>query len=515
MARRSAVILRDEAAPSTADAYRIPQQDVGTLVIFGATGDLARRKLIPAIYNLWTAGFLPQDIAVLGVARRDVGETRFREDMCEALKAHSRTGHGDSEACDPFVRNIHYQPLQFDDDSGYAALSERLEEIESERKLPGHRLFYLATAPDSFAPIVEQLRAAGMVRAMGEERWSRVVVEKPFGHDLASARALNARLLGVLHEDQIYRIDHYLGKETVQNIFAFRFGNSVFEPLFNRKYVDHVQITMAETVGMEGRRGAFYDGAGALRDVLQNHLLQLLALIAMEPPASFNAKEIRDEKVKVLTSVGLPKGDPLPTWLVRGQYGAAADAPGYLEEEGVASGSTTETYVALRCHVDNWRWAGVPFYVRTGKRLEKRVTEIAVQFRRPPLHFFERLGVMRPEANTLVFRIQPDEAISLRLSTKPPGMAFDIRPVDMDFVYDATFHEELPDAYERLILDALRGDSTLFMRADEIESAWRIATDILEVWRDAPPPETYAPLTWGPDSAACLFDGCEGAWRSP
>lgn len=502
-------------APADGSRYRVSEQQMATITIFGATGDLARRKLFPAVYNLWNSGFLPKRIAVVGVARKPKSDADFRAEMCDALKKYSRSVDGLGDACDPFVSNLYYQQVEFDDSAAYAKLRERLEEIEKKNNMAGHRLHYLAVAPEFFAPIVEQLGHAGLTRNGGDGPWSRVVIEKPFGHDLDSARALNNRLGNVLSEDQIYRIDHYLGKETVQNIFAFRFGNAIFEPLFNQKYVDHVQITMAETVGMEGRRGAFYDSNGALRDVLQNHLLQLLCLVAMEPPAISGAKATRDEKVKVLAAVEVPKDEPLAKWCVRGQYAGAPGVTGYLEEEGVAPDSITETYVALRLRIDNWRWAGVPFMLRTGKCLKQRVTEIAVQFNDPPTHFFRDLGIPMPQANTLAFRIQPDEAISLRFNAKPPGMEMNIAPVNMDFTYGETFKDELPEAYERLILDALRGDSTLFMRSDEIDYAWQIATTIADSWKDAPPPELYRPGTWGPGEADKLFETCAGKWRTP
>lgn len=515
MAVQPTVSFQQPDAQRDASRYRIGEQAMATIVIFGATGDLAGRKLMPAIYNLWHAGFLPRRIAVVGVARREMSDARFREEMCEALKKYSRTNEGLGDSCDPFVSNLYYHQLEVSDASGYAALGKRLGDIESKNGMTGHRLYYLAVAPEFFAPIVERLGAAGLVTRPGEEKRSRVVIEKPFGHDLESARLLNSRISGVLSEDQIFRIDHYLGKETVQNIFAFRFGNAIFEPLFNQKYVDHVQITMAETIGMEGRRGAFYDQTGAMRDVLQNHLLQLLCLVAMEPPALSEAKHTRDEKVKVLSSITLPADQPLATWCVRGQYAEGPGIPGYLSEEGVASDSVTETYVAVRLLIDNWRWAGVPFMLRVGKRLKSRVTEIAIRFKLPPTHFFRELGVPMPAENMLVFRIQPDEAISLSFNAKPPGMEMNISPVNMEFTYGETFKQDLPEAYERLLLDALRGDSTLFMRADEIDYAWRIVTDIATHWESAPPPALYRPGTWGPKEADALFTGCEGCWRTP
>ena len=506
--------ISQSASPSTTQ-YTVPPEAMATIVIFGATGDLAGRKLIPAIYNLWRNDFLPKKIAVVGVGRKDLSDNVFRENMCEMLKKYSRTGHGSSDSCDPFVGNLHYRSLNFDDAAGYSALAKSLDDLEAGMGSPGHRLYYLATAPEYFAKIVEGLGGAGMVRDEEDSKWSRVVIEKPFGNDLASAKALNTRICHVLAENQIYRIDHYLGKETVQNIFAFRFGNAIFEPLFNQKYIDHIQITVAETVGMEGRRGEFYDKTGALRDVVQNHALQLMCIVAMEPPSAFGSKEIRDEKTKVLTSVAVPKNDPLESWVCRGQYTEGPQIKGYLTEEGVPSDSTTESYVGLRLNIDNWRWAGVPFFIRTGKRMKSRATEIAIQFKHPPTRFFEKLGCNTPETNVLVFRIQPDEAISLTFTAKTPGMEFGLLPVNMDFNYGDAFHEALPDAYERLLLDALRGDPSLFTRADEIESAWRIVTDIMEAWNGNQPPELYRPGSWGPSAANRLLAPFNGVWRQP
>ncbi|GMV99123.1 MAG: glucose-6-phosphate 1-dehydrogenase [Candidatus Hydrogenedentota bacterium] len=500
-------------APDTS-IFCIPEEAMATVVIFGATGDLAQRKLVPAMYNLWKCGYLPKRIAVVGVARKPKTDNEFREEMCEALKKHSRTKDGLGDACDPFVGNLYYQQLEFSDDTGFRRLGERLTELEKNIGLPGHRLFYLSVGPEFFGPIVEDLGRAGLVTPHGSSPWTRVVFEKPFGQDLASARELNACVSTVLNEEQIFRIDHYLGKETVQNIFSFRFGNAIFEPLFNQKYVDHVQITMSEAFGMEGRRGAFYDKVGAMRDVVQNHVLQLMSLVAMEPPAVFGAKEIRDEKVKVLCSVDVPLDEDPSDWCVRGQYAEGPNAPGYLSEEGVAQDSQTETFVALKLYVNNWRWAGVPFFLRSGKNLKSRVTEIAVQFKSPPTHFFADLGVPPPVANTLVFRIQPDEAISLRFNAKPPGLAMGTKPVDMEFKYESGFGEALPEAYERLLLDAIRGDSTLFMRSDEIDYAWRIVTQVMDTWKDAAAPELYRPGTWGPRESDRLFQGVEGKWRN-
>jgi glucose-6-phosphate 1-dehydrogenase len=515
MAEQPKVAFEGNTPLPAASSHRITSDSMATIVIFGATGDLASRKLIPAIYNLWVEGYLPKRIAVVGVARRAKGEAEFRAEMCEALKEHSRSGHGSSETCDPFVSNLHYHQLDFGFLDGYEALGQRLAEIESTYELPGNRLYYMAVAPEHFGPLVERLGRSRLIRPGSTEPWYRVVFEKPFGEDLATAQALNRHISGTLDENQAYRIDHYLGKETVQNIFAFRFGNAIFEPLFNQHYVDHVQITMAETVGMEGRRGGFYDRVGALRDVVQNHLLQLLCLVAMEPPSTFSAKEVRDEKVKVLRSVVLPESDDPNTWCVRGQYAEGTDINGYLSEEGVAPGSTTETFAALRLYVDNWRWAGVPFLLRSGKRLKKRMTEIAIRFKHPPTHFFRNWGVALPPPNVLAFRIQPDEAISLTFNAKPPGMAFQTQPVNMDFCYGQTFEGQLPEAYERLLLDVLRGDSTLFMRSDEIEAAWEIVTRVRHVWERVPSVELYRPYSWGPEIARNVFIDLDASWRTP
>lgn len=495
--------------------FRVSESAMGTIVIFGATGDLARRKLLPAIYNLWLADLLPRKLAVVGVGRQNLTDDNYRESMCEALKQFSRTREGMGDSCDPFISNLHYHSLNFDSADAFSALGARLDELEKNRALAHSRLYYLATAPDFFLSIIRCLGLSGMLPPNTPETWRRVVIEKPFGNDLESARHLNAEITSVLSEEQVYRIDHYLGKETVQNVFSFRFGNAIFEPLFNQKYIDHVQITVAETVGMEGRRGEFYDKTGAVRDVIQNHGLQLMCILAMEPPASFTSKEIRDEKTKVLSSVTLPDRDKIETWAVRGQYTEGSKIKGYLSEEGVAAESTTETYAALRLVVDNWRWAGVPFLIRTGKRLKARATEIAVQFKHPPMRFFEKIGVKTPEANVLVFRIQPDEAISLTFSAKAPGMEFNLLPVNMNFDYGRAFEKDLPDAYERLLLDALRGDPSLFTRADEIENAWRIVTEIRERWEGDRPPELYRPGTWGPTAADRLMEFCQGSWRQP
>lgn len=508
------------------------------LVIFGATGALTQSKLIPALFSLWRASFFSAPFVIVGVGRRDKNENQFRDELRAAAEAHDRIHVGDREAWDRFAGHIFYHRADFTVAESYTKFAERLQAIENEHSLSGNRLFYLATDPDRVPLIVEQLADAKLTRRDANRPWTRVVIEKPFGKDLTSARALDEHVLRFLREEQVYRIDHYLGKETVQNLLSFRFGNPIFEPLFNCRYVDHVQITMAEPGGMEGRRGAYYDGAGALRDVVQNHLLQLLSLVAMEPPASLGAKDVHDEKVKVLRNLVPLDGRDVNEWVVRGQYGTGLGngQPGraYREEEAVADNSSTETYVALRLGVDTWRWAGVPFLLRTGKRLARRVTEIAVEFKQPPLRLFTtvtqngnlcdhtcncgadcRCSISQTEPSVLAFRIQPDEGISLSFSAKQPGMQLTLQPVRMDFLYGQSFKQPLPEAYERLLLDALRGDATLFMRSDEVMAAWEFVTPILEAWARQPAPRfpNYVAGSWGPVDANQLLSRCQRTWR--
>lgn len=493
---------------------RVPRTpEPSAMVIFGATGDLTRRKLIPALYNLHASRLLPAGFSAIGFARRPWTDETFRDRMREACERYAALPVT-LEVWDSFARGLHYLRSDFGDREGYGRLGELLRRLDVERGTAGNRIFYMATAPEEVPTVVGLLGEMGL--AQSGQGWSRLVVEKPFGHDLASARTLNQLLRQVFPEDSIYRIDHYLGKETVQNILVFRFANAIFEPIWNRRYVDHVQIAVAESVGLEGR-GPYYDRAGALRDMVQNHMMQLLSLMAMEPPGTSEADMVRNEKVKVLKALRLPALAEIPQLAVRGQYGpgfvAGQPVPGYREEPGVAPDSLTETYVALKLFIDSWRWADVPFYLRTGKRLTRRVSEIAVHFRRPPLKLFG--AEMQPaEANVLALRIQPDEGISLRFAVKLPGLQLEVRPVSMDFLYGTTFGRT-PEAYERLLLDAMLGDPTLFTRSDEVEAAWEYTTQILRGWEAEPPPQfpNYQAGTWGPDAAQTLIARDGRRWR--
>jgi len=484
------------------------------LVIFGGTGDLARRKLLPAIYNLAHEGALPERFNLIGVSRGDLTHEAYREEAAAAIRTFSRTPP-DRDVLAGLLDEVRYVSGSFDDPAVYAGLEGVLAELDEIAGEPMARAFYLSTAPEFFPVIVGALGNAGL--ATSEEATVRVVIEKPFGTSLAEARALNQAVLSVFSEQQVYRIDHYLGKETVQNMLAFRFANGMFEPLWNRNYIANVQITAAEDIGIGGRAG-YYDHAGALRDLVQNHMLQLLTLLCMEPPVTFAADDVRDEKVKVLHAIRAPRPDDVAEMSVRAQYGPGVVGGelvvGYLQEPGVPADSHTETYAALRLEVDNWRWAGVPFYLRTGKRLARKVTEIAVTLRPVPHLAFEQDGSLGVRPNQLVMTIQPNEGVSLSLGAKIPGTRMRIRPVNMEFLYGTAFLSESPEAYERLILDAMRGDATLFTRNDEAEAQWRICDPIVSTWAAlAEPLPQYPAGGQGPVEAdMLLLDG--HTWRA-
>src|SRR5207248_1712302 len=487
-----------------------------SVVIFGATGDLTHRKLLPALYNLAADGELPPAVTVIGFARREKSDDDFRKEMEEAVRKFSRQTVRD-EIWKTFGQSIFYHQSDFSDEAGFKSLATRLDKIDKGRGTRGNRLFYFAVAPDQFEPILKHLKTAGLNKAK-EGSWARVIIEKPFGSDLASARELNRVVSAAFSEDQTYRIDHFLGKETAQNILVLRFANAIFEPLWNTRYIDHVQITAAETLGVEGRAG-YYEGAGALRDMVQNHLLQLLCLVAMEPPTDLSADSIRDEKVKVVRSLRRFSRGEIASAVVRGQYAKGAingkSVAGYREEEKVKTDSKTETFVALRLFIDDWRWSDVPVYMRVGKRLPKSGTEISVHFKHAPAVLFNKEAVTLDQ-NVLVIRIQPDEGISLRMQAKMPGTSFRIQPVKMDFHYGTSFGKASPEAYERLLLDAMSGDATLFARRDEVEEAWAFIDTIENAWSaktSAPELSSYPAGSWGPEEADELLARDGRAWR--
>ena len=499
--------LRNERAP-----------EPGAIVIFGASGDLTRRKLVPALYNLYLDRLLPGALAVVGVARRNLSDDEFAESLRKGIESHSRR-RLESGLWKEIASRISYVSTTFDDSDGYRRLAEHLSVVDRQQGTEGNRLYYLATPPSAFSVIIEQLGKAGLNRPVEGGRWARVVVEKPVGRDLHSARKLNDVINRSFEERNVYRIDHYLGKETVQNLLVFRFANAIFEPLWNQKYVDHVQITVAESIGVEGR-GMYYEESGTTRDMVQNHMFQLLCLTAMEPPVSLEPDAIRDEKVKVLHALRPVDPEKIGQETVRAQYETGVvgekQVPGYRDEPGVSPDSRTETYVALRLFVDNWRWAGVPFYLRSGKRLPKRLTEVAMQFRDVPHRLFHSGLKDRLVPNTLSMRIQPDEGITLKFDAKVPGPDPRIQPVSMEFRYGTSFGQEPPEAYERLLLDAMLGDSTLFIRRDEVEAAWAYVDQLFEGWRledDHAPFPGHPAGSWGPSRADVLMAKDHRAWR--
>ena len=513
MAATSAPPASQAENPLVAGLERLPVHSTA-MTIFGATGDLAHRKLLPALYNLAHEGSLPERFELIGIARSEYSDEEFREEARGSIERFSRT-KPDPDVLNGLLENVRYLPGSFDKLEVYERIGSTLKEFEEQAGEPLNRVFYMSTSPEFFPVIAGALGDSGLAKVREAE--TRIVVEKPFGYDLQSARELNQKLLDVFNESQIYRIDHYLGKETVQNLLAFRFANALFEPVWNRNYIDNVQITAAEDIGIEGRAG-YYEHAGALRDLVQNHMLQLLALLTIEPPASFQANRLRDEKVKLLESIPPPKPREVRSMAIRAQYGPGAVAgkpvPAYREEEGVEADSRTETYAALRLSISNWRWAGVPFYLRTGKRLARKVTEIAVTLKPVPHLAFGTDGSLGVLPNQVILMVQPDEGVTVSLGAKIPGPRMRIRPVNMEFHYGTSFMSQSPEAYERLILDAMRGDPTLFTRNDEIEALWGIIDPILTSWkRDTRSPiRQYPAGSAGPPAAVSLMRG-DQSWR--
>src|SRR5579885_938169 len=491
--------------------------DPCAVVLFGASGDLAKRKVIPALYDLAAHNALGPRYALFGFARPSKTEDAFRAMTGEAVKSISEVGPIDPAKWQEFSRNLFYNTGDYGDQEAYAQLAKRLAELESERNLGGNRLFYLSTPPEVYPDIVEQLGRAGLAKPSNQKSWVRIIIEKPFGRDLASAKELNQVVLNVFEEHQVYRIDHYLGKDTVQNMLVLRFGNGIFEPLWNRNYVDHVQITASETLGVE-RRGGFYETAGALRDMIQSHVLQLTSLVAVEPPASFDATAVRNEKLKILQSIRPYNLEMVAQSVVRGQYSPGVlngtKLPGYREEPGVNANSRTETFVSMRVLIDNWRWAGVPFYLRTGKRLAKRSTEIMIQFRCAPHIVFRERQI---EPNRLVLNIQPDEGISVSFGAKRPGTEMSIGNVTMNFSYREGFGESTRSAYATLVNDCVRGDATLFDRGDSVEAAWSLVEPILDVWSAAKTATVpfYPAGTWGPKESDQMLERDGRQWYNP
>jgi glucose-6-phosphate 1-dehydrogenase len=509
----TAIVEEQQPNPLTEGLERLPVHPTN-LAIFGATGDLSKRKLLPAIYNLAHEGALPERFNLIGISRSDIGDDGFREIARESIQEFSRRTP-DPKVLDSLIGRMHYIGSPFDNADGYEKLRGLFDQLDEEAGIAFNRLFYLSTAPEYFPVIAGMLGEKGLNRR--DNAQVRIIIEKPFGTDLESALELNRRVLSAFDESQVFRIDHYLGKETVQNMLVLRFANALFEPLWNRSYIDNVQITAAEDIGI-GTRAGYYDKSGALRDLIQNHMLQLLTLLSMEPPASLTANPVRDEKVKVLRAITPPSPGDVEAIAVRAQYGPGVvggrDLPGYLQEEGVPDESTTETYAAIKLKVNNWRWAGVPFYLRTGKRLARKTTEIAVTLKPVPHLAFQQEGSLGVQPNQLILAVQPNEGVALSLVAKIPGARMAVRPVNMEFLYGTSFMSQSPEAYERLILDTMRGDATLFARNDEVEAAWTIVDPILEAWRSQPGPlPQYEPGSSGPAEADALMEP-GSRWRS-
>jgi glucose-6-phosphate 1-dehydrogenase len=491
--------------------------DPCVMVIFGAGGDLTSRKLIPALYNLAKAELLSREFAIIGTSHGKMSTDAFRQKIAEDIKRYAG-GDVDQDIVEWFVKRLYYVSGEFTDKNVYVQLKDFLKKVDQDHTTHGNFFFYLATAPSFFGPIVEQLAAVGLMED-DNQHWRRVIIEKPFGHDLESAKTLNVQLLKVIKEKQIYRIDHYLGKETVQNILAFRFANGIFEPIWNRRYIDHIQISVSETVGVE-QRGSYYDQAGALRDMVPNHIMQLISLTSMEPPISFHADAVRDEQAKILHAIQPISAEEVLTRTVRGQYGAGIikgeRVPGYREEGDVPPDSRTETFVAMKLLIDNWRWADVPFYLRTGKRLSAQNTHIVIQFRRAPFVLFRDTPVENLMPNQLVLHIQPEEGISLQFAAKVPGPIMRLGAVDMNFEYADYFGTQPSTGYERLLHDCMIGDQTLFQRADMVEAGWCVVSPLLDVWKALPPRNfpNYASGTWGPKDADDLLERDGRHWRN-
>jgi glucose-6-phosphate 1-dehydrogenase len=490
------------------------------IAIFGASGDLTKRKLMPALFDLYRKDLLPINFAVLGVGRTDFDDDSFRQKMDVEVANFARQKPVNQDELQNFLTHIYYHPMDSGNSEAYPAFKQKLLNIDQFVEARGNYIYYLATTPRLYEAVSAHLGRMELNKESDGHGWKRIIFEKPFGFDLESARALNRHLQQIFNEEQIYRIDHYLGKETVQNILAFRFANGIFEPLWNRNYIHHVEVTAAESIGVEDR-GKYYEGAGALRDMVQNHLLQVVATIAMEPPAKFDAKSIRDEKVKVFQSLCPITPQQVADRVVRGQYVESGingeKIAGYRSEKNVAADSRTDTFVALKLFIDNWRWSGVPFFIRTGKRLPTRMTEVAIHFKKTPHRLFRQQAPEQDGDNQLIIRIQPDEGILLRFGMKTPGAGFQIKPVDMDFHYRDLGDIDIPEAYERLLLDSIQGDATLYARADAVEACWSFIAPILEAWRDHPDIKLYGYLagSWGPKQASALFADENEDWRYP